>query len=317
MAKVSIIVPVYNVEKYIKRSLDSLINQTFSDIEIIVINDGSTDNSLNIIETFKDERIRLYSQDNKGGSAARNLGVDKSTSDYIMFLDADDYYHLDCVEKAYKCITEENTDICIYGSRFVDDEGNYTKSIIPNHGTIKNISDDKSYLLNIENCTWDKIYKSSIIKDNNVLYPYGLYYQDFGFTFSLMRFVKSISFVNEELIEYTVGRSGNITGDVSKKVFDIFKIIDFIKDLYIDKKIYDDYFDELKSVFLINIIDKLKQVVRSKNSDIKEEFIDTYFNYIEKELGGFDTKYKISKHKHDFVYLDKNILKLYMFIKRC
>ena len=316
MAKVSIIVPVYNVEKYIKRSLESLVNQTFSDIEIIVINDGSTDNSANIIETFKDERIKLYSQDNKGGSAARNLGIEKATSDYIMFLDADDYYHLDCVEKAYKCITKENTDICIYGSRFVDDEGNYIKSVVPSHHTIMNISSDKSYLLNIENCTWDKIYKSSIIKDNNVVYPYGLYYQDFGFTFSLMRFVNSISFVNEELIEYTVGRSGNITGDISKKVFDIFKIVDSIKSLYIDKKLYDNYFDELKSVFLINIVDKLKQVIKSDNRDIKKEFIDICYDYIDKELGGFDTKYKINKHKHDFVYFNKYILKLYMFIKR-
>lgn len=316
MAKVSIIVPVYNVEKYVKRAIDSLINQTFYDIEIIVVNDGSTDRSTEILKSYNDERIRIFSQNNKGGSAARNLGIEKSTADYIMFLDADDYYHLDCVEKAYNRIIEENTDICIYGSKFVDDGGNYIKSVVPNYNTINNLADNKSFLLNVENCTWDKIYKSSIIKDNNVVYPYGLNYQDFGFTFSLMRFVKSISFVDEILIEYTVGRFGNITGDVSKKVFDIFRIVDYIKELYNEKNLLDFYHDELKAVFLINIIDKLKLVVKSNNKEIKDKFINKSYDYIYYELGGFNSEYSISKHKHDFVYFNKYILKLYMFIKR-
>ena len=302
--------------KYVKRAIDSLINQTFYDIEIIVVNDGSTDRSTEILKSYNDERIRIFSQNNKGGSAARNLGIEKSTADYIMFLDADDYYHLDCVEKAYTRIIEENTDICIYGSKFVDDGGNYIKSVVPNYNTINNLADNKSFLLNVENCTWDKIYKSSIIKDNNVVYPYGLNYQDFGFTFSLMRFVKSISFVDEILIEYTVGRFGNITGDVSKKVFDIFRIVDYIKELYNEKNLFDFYHDELKAVFLINIIDKLKLVVKSNNKEIKDKFINKSYDYIYSELGGFNSEYSISKHKHDFVYFNKYILKLYMFIKR-
>lgn len=315
MAKVSVIVPIYNVEKYIKRTVDSLINQSFKDIEIVLINDGSTDNSVDIINSYCDDRIKIYSQSNQGGSVARNLGIEKSTSDFLMFLDADDYYYPDCIEKAYNKIINDNVDICIYGSKFVDDDGNNIKSVVPKSGIIDDLRNNKSILLNIENCTWDKIYKSEIIKKNGIKYPVGLYYQDFGFTFSLLRYVNSISFIEDELIEYTVGRSGNVTNDISNKVFDIFEVIDGIKELYIESGLYEFYFEELKAIFIINIVDKLKQVVLSNSKDIRDDYIEKCYDYIYKEFGDFHSKYKISKHKYDFIYFNKYLLRLYMKIK--
>lgn len=99
---VSIIIPVYNSEKYISRCLDSLINQTYKNIEIVIVNDGSNDNSLDIISKYIDKRIKIYYQENQGPSIARNTGIEKSTGKYIMFVDADDYIDIDMV----RCMTE-------------------------------------------------------------------------------------------------------------------------------------------------------------------------------------------------------------------
>lgn len=122
---VSIIIPVYNCEKYIARCLNSLINQTYSNIEIILVNDGSNDKSEDIIKEFakNDNRIKLYNQTNQGVSAARNTGLDKATGKYIMFVDADDYIELDMVEILIKPILNENTIV------FCDNTEIWSKSI--------------------------------------------------------------------------------------------------------------------------------------------------------------------------------------------
>ena len=108
MPKVSVIVPVYNTEKYLPQCLDSIINQTFTDFECICINDGSTDNSLSILEEYakKDSRIRIISQKNAGLSNVKNVGIKNATGIYITFIDSDDFVSLDYIEKLFKCIDE-------------------------------------------------------------------------------------------------------------------------------------------------------------------------------------------------------------------
>lgn len=113
MAKVSIIIPIYNAEKFLSKCLDSVVNQTFRDIEIICVNDGSKDNSLNKLKEYqkKDDRIIIIDKKNEGVSAARNEGIMKSTGEYITFADADDWLELDAIESVYDVITEKNVDI--------------------------------------------------------------------------------------------------------------------------------------------------------------------------------------------------------------
>ena len=116
MAKVSIIIPVYNAEKFLKKCLDSIVNQTFKDIEIICVNDGSKDNSLSILKEYqsKDSRIVIIDKENAGVSAARNDGIRKSTGEYITFVDSDDWLELNGIESIYKIITEKNVDVVNY-----------------------------------------------------------------------------------------------------------------------------------------------------------------------------------------------------------
>ena len=186
---VSIIVPVYNVEKYLARCLDSLINQTFKDIEIICVNDGSPDNSLNILENYskKDERIKIISQENKGLSAARNTGIKYANGEYIAFVDSDDWIDLNFYEKLYNAIIRTNCDIAV--ATIVRKKKYYKKFRV--HYTEEKIFND--FIEKIDICVknfknWyvmNKLYKNDLVKTH--LFEEGVYFEDVMWTANILK----------------------------------------------------------------------------------------------------------------------------------
>ena len=173
MFKISIIVPIYNVEKYLRKCLESVVNQTLKDIEIICINDGSTDNSLAILKEYaqKDARIKIINQENSGVSASRNKGIELATGEYLMFLDSDDWLDLKALEILYKEISINKCDIVKFGIAEV-----YNNNNIKMHDT-NNLLSKKYEELPLESqiylhlFCWDKIYKTNFIKNNSVNFP--------------------------------------------------------------------------------------------------------------------------------------------------
>ena len=114
--KVSVIIPVYNTEKYLRECLDSVVNQTLRDIEIICVDDGSTDNSLAILREYetKDSRIKVLTQENINAGAARNKGLSEATGEFLSFLDSDDFFEPDAIERMYECAKSRNAEIVVY-----------------------------------------------------------------------------------------------------------------------------------------------------------------------------------------------------------
>lgn len=171
MCKLSVIISVYNSEKYVERCVESVIKQTLADIEIICINDGSTDNSLNLLENFakKDHRIRIFSQNNKGTGEARNLGLMHANGEYVHFMDSDDFMDPEFLAEMYKTAEENKSEIVISIHRAIDEETGkilYSTSIPPSLLLNKNLNvniDDNLILL--PDHLWDKIYKKDFIKD--------------------------------------------------------------------------------------------------------------------------------------------------------
>lgn len=175
MPKISIIVPVYNVEKYLPKALQSLVLQTFHDIEIICINDGSTDNSLSVLNSFacSDSRVKVISQENSGVSAARNRGIMEATGEYLMFLDSDDYYTKNACEIVYEKISETNADIGVFG--ITELYGFLPLPCIVNKNirkVCKNPSDIN--LWKFQTYSVNKIYKKEFIINNRIEFPIGI-----------------------------------------------------------------------------------------------------------------------------------------------
>lgn len=197
MTKRSIIVPVYNVEKYLPKCLESLIKQTLKDIEIICVNDGSMDNSLAILKEFasKDSRIRIIDNQHQGVAKTRNTGIEQSTGEYIGFVDSDDYIDIDFFEKLYNSATKSNSDIAIasilkHKNFFNIYNAKYTKeeTAITIQDKIKLCEDKKHFFF----YAWNKIYHSGFIKENNIKFSEGQIYEDVMFAIKALYYSNKI-----------------------------------------------------------------------------------------------------------------------------
>lgn len=195
MVKVSVIIPVFNNEQYLKECLDSICNQTLSDIEIICVNDGSEDNSLQIIEEYKqkDNRIILINQDNMGQSSARNNGLKIATGEYIGFVDSDDYIDKDFYEKLYNSAALNNLDMAVAG--IVRFKGIRRRCMLNFDDNILEYNFNKKMkICRIpRQCyTVNKIYKRETLLENNLFFKEGMYYEDIGFTIRALYFLNGL-----------------------------------------------------------------------------------------------------------------------------
>jgi glycosyltransferase involved in cell wall biosynthesis len=238
--KVSVIIPVYNVEKYLKECLDSIINQTLKDIEIICINDGSTDKSLQILEEYaaKEERIKIVNKKNGGQSSARNAGIDIAKGEYIAFLDSDDFIANDFYEKLYNSAEQNNADCAVGNTIYYKDENNKQDDcwvnyyIFKSNKTIVESIEDKQNI--IYSCSvWNKIYKKELIKD--LRFPEKLYIEDVPFTFATAILANKFVLVKEANLYYRQHNT-SIMATIfnSERIFDIFKIYE-ICDTFLKK----------------------------------------------------------------------------------
>lgn len=236
---VSVIVPVYNVEKYLRQCLDSILGQTYKNLEVIIVDDGSTDSSANIIKEYKkkDDRIVVISQKNQGLSAARNVGIKKANGDYIMFVDSDDWIAPDIVE--YLRPGRADVSIC---SHYESSEG-------------KNVSFNKSFKRKSMNpkmaltamlkehgfmvSAWGKLYKKDLFKD--VFFPVGKLHEDLGATYKLIMAAKKIVFLPEPKYYYRQ-REDSIIHEFDERKFDIVELTDEMCDNILAS------FPELKNV---------------------------------------------------------------------
>lgn len=210
--KISIIVPVYNVEQYLERCLDSLINQTLDDIEIICINDGSTDNSLQILENFKqkDNRIKIITQENAGLSQTRNNGIKIATGEYIGFVDSDDWVSLDFYENLYNAATKYNCDFATTNITKVKGE-RHKKFLTFSNVQIASDYLDKLVLFKCPdfNYVWNKIYKTSELKKYNLEFMKGLAFEDIVFSPQALYYLKKgVTVPNSQY--YYFNRKGSI-----------------------------------------------------------------------------------------------------------
>lgn len=243
--KISVIVPVYNVEKYIDKCLDSLVNQTLSDIEIIVVNDGTKDSSQDIIDRYakKYKNIKAYKKENGGLSSARNYGLTKATGDYIAFLDSDDYVNYDMYEKLYNKAIEEDFDMVVCNTNYI-----YDKKIVP---TLTNLEKDikskdevKKAMTYLYPAVWNKLYNKRLFKDD-IKFKDKVWFEDVEFIYRLYPSINSIGTIDDYLINY-VQREGAITHTVDKRLYDYVSNFDGIIKWYKDNKLYELYKDELE-----------------------------------------------------------------------
>ncbi|MBP5683928.1 MAG: glycosyltransferase [Bacilli bacterium] len=244
--KVSVIVPVYNVEKYIDKCLDSLVKQTLKDLEIIVVNDGSPDNSEKIIQKYakKYKNIKYLVKENGGLSDARNYGLKYAKGEYIAFLDSDDYVSADMYEKMYEKAISEDFDMVVCDINYL-----YPDNTLRVDGGIKEDTKDiKKTFLTIHPAAWNKIFKKELFT-NKVFFKKGVWFEDVEFIYRLLPYVKSIGVIHEAYNQY-VQREGSITNTINPKIYDYISNMNGVVEYFKKNKLYDNYQKELEYAYV-------------------------------------------------------------------
>ncbi len=270
MSKISIIVPVYNVEKYIDKCLKSLVHQTLQDIEIIIVNDGTQDKSEEIIEKYVREnqnKIKYYEKSNGGLSSARNHGLEYATGEYIAFLDSDDYVESNMYEEMYNLAKKENADMV--ECDFILEWG-FGKKIFDKRREYKT---KENMMKKPRVVAWNKIYKREILNKYKIRFPEGLIYEDLEFFLKLLPHLNRISYINKYFIHYTQ-REDSIINKQTEKIENIFKILDNIFDYYKEQNIYSNYEKELKYMSRrILLGSSMKRIIKIKDGQLRRRLL--------------------------------------------
>jgi glycosyltransferase involved in cell wall biosynthesis len=294
--KVSIIIPVYNVEQYLRQCLDSVVNQTLKDIEIICIDDGSSDSSLEILHEYssKDSRIKIITQQHEGAGAARNKGLAVANGKYLSFLDSDDFFETDMLEQMYNCSEKYNTDIVICKSNTFDngnikEQNNIKDKLLPNKEVFSSLDIPKyAFQFHMGWC-WDKLYKTSFIRGLGISFQNLKKHNDAFFSHISMINAKRIYVLNKKLIYYRNNLSSSISQMKINEDEYIFLSKDFLEEIkkyLIENKIFGKFKQSYVNYCMFSVINHFKYL------SFKEQ------NSLNQILGR-------EKHKKNYFYLKR------------
>ncbi|WP_292884646.1 glycosyltransferase [Methanobrevibacter sp. UBA212] len=249
---ISVLIPVYNVSEFLDDSISCLLNQTFKDIELVCVNDGSTDNSLEILEEFSknDSRIKIINKENGGCGSARNRALDEATGDYVYLYDPDDWIELDALEKVYKSAIYNDSDMVIFKANLIENNQiTNSRSYFHLNKILKkkdykrcsfNYRDVKRAVLNMGFAPWSKLYRKEFIDSyDDFRFDLGVAFDDVPFHVKSMSRAKRISFVNEYLYHYRWDNLNSVNHKSSNSI-DIFKIIDIVEGILKNEGIYEE-----------------------------------------------------------------------------
>lgn len=254
MPKVTIIIPIYNAKNYLNKCLDSITNQSLQDLQVILVNDGSTDSSEQIIDEYIAKYPNLFEKLNKenGGQAtARNLGIKYAKGEYVIFIDSDDYIEPSMIEELYTSANKNNADIaiCDYYEITNDENKEHKKALIKYSDNII-----INYILSNPS-PWNKLIKLDLIKNNSILFLEKHIYEDLATMPILCGYAKTIEYVEKPLYNYII-RSGSTMRqtEYNPKLDSIFVAMDHLENEFTSRGLIKDYSKELEFLFIYHLL---------------------------------------------------------------
>lgn len=229
---VSVIVPVYNVEQYLDECLNSIRQQTYKNLEIIVIEDCSTDDSLNILtKHLEDDRVKLIKhKKNSGLSAARNTGIDAAQGEFLIFVDSDDLVHVSLIELCVKYAIVNDADLITYDFKAFEDGIELSLQLDLSDVNHSKVLEQREAYFDQQHFAWLKFIKANLVKSKKLYFPMGLYYEDWPFHWELGLVANKKYHISAELLLYRQ-RKTSITGSLGKKLLDLFKVHSLVLNL--------------------------------------------------------------------------------------
>lgn len=322
MPKVSVIVPVYNEEKNLKRCLDSLVNQTLKDIEIITINDGSKDSSLSILEEYQDkyDSIKIINEFNSGVGAARNIGLSIANGEYIKFVDADDYLSLDILEKMYHLAKENNVKLV---------RGNYQIIIGPiktidtcslsniRENTIVDVRKNKDYIVTETSCIGNKLISNELLQ--NLKFPIKTKWDNLAIIPIVLAQSEKVYHMNEPVYNYRVNISNIIKDFILEipNILDIIKCVDMVEKEMQKRNLSEEYNEQIKSLYILHTLYRVENAMMWINTlkPRKEVIINSLINLLELKYPDWSDNKIIKDYKEVNSLFKYNMDRLHNYTK--
>lgn len=295
--KISVVIPCYNCERFIEKCLESIINQMYDNLEIIVVNDGSTDSTENVVKKYlSDKRVVYIKQENGGEAAARNSGIEVATGEYIGFVDSDDYIDPDMYCKLYKAISETDSDMAVSNYNQVYSDETIKSDYSTMSGREYKIQEDVlSYWVNVcaasrpNNYVWTRLYRTEIIEQSGIRFERFTHSADTLFNFKLLTYINKCVLVNEGLYYY-VQRQGSGIHTVARKqnlaklYADTFQVL---ADYYNSREEYKEFrrvlpihaYTRMKNIFFYSRLAGLsdQEIINNISENWKDRDIFKYF----------------------------------------
>ena len=309
-AIVSVIVPAYNAEKTIDKCLDSLLNQTLKEIEVIVINDCSTDDTLKKLKSYDDNRLVIINnKSNLGPAASRNKGLDKATGKYIGFVDSDDYVDKSMYKTMVESMKKDVDLVCC--SRYNIIGGN-KKPIIN-----ENKTDNPHEFSKTSNYNVDKLFKKEIIDKYNLRQPENYKYaEDFAFNIRYKYYAHKMVILPDPFYYYIYDSEGSITNTYNKNIVGIIDVLSDTMDFFKKEDKFEEYYDELFNVSKGFYFRRVREFKRFNDKKLKKEFVDKFFDYFKKYFPDYRKGLKEFNGKDKKIfYRYKSLMHLYIKLR--
>ena len=314
MPRISVIVPFYNVEGYIEKCLETLVNQTFQDIEIILVNDGSKDRSEEIAKKFAnryENKIVYLEKENGGLSSARNFGLAHARGEYVAFVDSDDYIEKNMYEKMYNLIIKERSDMveCDFYWEYPNKKKIDTGKLYNNKNQM---------LENVRVVAWNKLIKKEIIDKHGIEFPNGYQYEDVEFTYKLIPYLEKVSFLKEPMVHY-IQRTKSISNSQNEKTMQIFDVLEHVINYYKENGLYKNYEKELEYIYVrYAFCSSLKRIMKIEDEELKDKLIKKTWDIVNEKFPNWKGNEVLKKNKTlKNIYLrtlNKNTYNLYTLI---
>lgn len=301
MPKVSLIIPVYNVQDYIEKCLDSVVNQTIDDMEIIIVNDGSKDQSKQKIENYLEKypKIKYLEKENGGLSDARNYGLKFARGEYVAFLDSDDYVEKNTYEEMYNLAKKEKSDMVE-----CDFIWEYPNKIREDIGVL--YSSKKEMIEKARVVAWNKLIKREIIEKTNLQFPVGLRYEDVEFFYKMVPYISKVSFVKKCLIHY-VQRGDSIANTQNIRTKEIFKVLDNVIKYYKENNLYNEYKQELEYIYVRFLLcSSLKRMCKIEDKRQRKQAIQETWENINTKFPNWRKNDILKKKSMKNLYIRSN-----------
>ena len=253
MVKISIVIPVYNGEKYIKRCLDSILKQTLQDLEIIIINDGSTDKTQEILESYQkqcSDKIKIINKENEGQGKARNVGIDASRGEFITFVDADDEILEDMLQNLYETAKKEKADVVVCDYYEISKNGKVARKAIPQkYNDIK-----RDYIISVAG-PCNKLIKTELLRNNKLYFMQTGAYEDISMIPLIGLYASKIIYLEKPLYNYYIRQGSTMRQNTfNDKLLSIYEVLDHLTKEFERTGLLENYKEELEFIYIKHLL---------------------------------------------------------------